>query len=55
LSANVAIGAVLAIGGLVLISAELGRDPMERVGFWLGLVLVVLGVLYGGFRRRRWY
>jgi hypothetical protein len=50
-----AIGAVLIVGGLVLVSAELGRDPLERVGFYLGLTLIVVGLLIGGFRRGRWY
>ncbi|HMI98683.1 MAG TPA: hypothetical protein VK488_02510 [Gaiellaceae bacterium] len=40
------IGAVLIIVGIVLII----------VGhFWFGLLLVILGLLFGGFRRGRWY
>jgi hypothetical protein len=50
-----AVGAVLIVGGLVLISAELGRDPLSRVGFYLGLALVGVGVLIAVSRRGRWY
>ena len=40
------IGAVLIIVGIVLASSwELGR----------GLILIILGLLFGGFRRGRWY
>ena len=40
------IGAVLAIIGIVLI----------LTGYTiLGIVLIILGLLFGGFRRGRWY
>jgi hypothetical protein len=42
----VGIGAVLVIVGIVVIIVN---------GFWLGLILVLLGLLFGGFRRGRWY
>jgi hypothetical protein len=42
----VGIGAVLIIIGIVL----LFTDPI-----WLGIVLIILGLLFGGFRRGRWY
>jgi hypothetical protein len=42
----VGIGAVLVIVGIVvLLFAKL----------WLGLLLIILGLLFGGFRRGRWY
>ena len=40
------IGAVLIIIGIVLIIVD---------GLWLGLILIILGLLFGGFRRGRWY
>ena len=40
------IGAVLVVIGIVLLIT----GPR-----WLGLVLVILGLLFGGFRRGRWY
>ncbi len=40
------VGAILAVVGIVL--AVSGR--------WvIGLILIVLGLLFGGFRRGRWY
>ena len=40
------IGAILIIIGiLVLIFWNL----------WLGIILIILGLLFGGFRRGRWY
>jgi hypothetical protein len=42
----VGIGAVLIIIGIVLIIVD---------GLWLGLILILLGLLFGGFRRGRWY
>ncbi len=40
------IGAVLIIVGIVLLI----------VGHWVwGLILIILGLLFGGFRRGRWY
>ena len=40
------IGAVLIIVGIVLLV----------VGHWVwGLLLIILGLLFGGFRRGRWY
>jgi hypothetical protein len=42
----VGIGAVLIIIGIVLLI----------VGHWVwGLILIILGLLFGGFRRGRWY
>jgi len=42
----VGIGAVLIIVGIVLLI----------VGHWVwGLILIILGLLFGGFRRGRWY
>jgi hypothetical protein len=42
----VGIGAILIIIGiLVLIFWSL----------WLGIILIILGLLFGGFRRGRWY
>jgi hypothetical protein len=42
----VGIGAILIIVGiLVLIFWNL----------WLGIILIILGLLFGGFRRGRWY
>ena len=40
------IGAVLIIVGIVLLFTH----PV-----WLGIVLIILGLLMGGFRRGRWY
>ncbi len=40
------IGAILVIVGIVLIIVD---------GLWLGLLLIILGLLFGGFRRGRWY
>jgi hypothetical protein len=42
----VGIGAILIIIGIVLIIVD---------GLWLGLILIILGLLFGGFRRGRWY
>jgi hypothetical protein len=42
----VGIGAILVIIGIVLIIVD---------GLWLGLILIILGLLFGGFRRGRWY
>jgi hypothetical protein len=42
----VGIGAVLVIVGIVVLIVD---------GFWLGLILIILGLLLGGFRRGRWY
>jgi hypothetical protein len=42
----VGIGAILVIVGIILII--FGH-------FWWGLILAVLGLLFGGFRRGRWY
>jgi hypothetical protein len=42
----VGIGAILVIVGIVLLI--LGY-------FWWGLILIILGLLFGGFRRGRWY
>ncbi len=40
------IGAVLVIVGIVVLIIS---------NVWLGLVLILLGLLFGGFRRGRWY
>jgi hypothetical protein len=42
----VGIGAILVIVGIVVIIVN---------GLWLGLILIILGLLFGGFRRGRWY
>jgi hypothetical protein len=42
----VGIGAVLVIVGIVVLIVS---------SFWLGLILILLGLLFGGFRRGRWY
>jgi hypothetical protein len=42
----VGIGAVLVIVGIVLLLTG---------HVWLGLILIILGLLFGGFRRGRWY
>jgi len=42
----VGIGAVLIIIGLIV---------LIFVKVWLGIVLIILGLLFGGFRRGRWY
>jgi hypothetical protein len=42
----VGIGAILVIVGIVVIIVN---------GLWLGLILILLGLLFGGFRRGRWY
>jgi hypothetical protein len=42
----VGIGAILVIVGIVVIIVD---------GLWLGLILIILGLLFGGFRRGRWY
>ena len=39
------IGAVLIILGIIVLFWKL----------WLGIVLIILGLLFGGFRRGRWY
>jgi hypothetical protein len=41
----VGVGAVLVIVGIVLLFVK----------FWLGLIVILLGLLFGGFRRGRWY
>ena len=40
------IGAVLVIVGIVVLIVS---------SVWLGLILIILGLLFGGFRRGRWY
>jgi hypothetical protein len=42
----VGIGAILVIIGIIVIIFN---------GLWLGLILIILGLLFGGFRRGRWY
>ena len=39
------VGAILIIIGIIVLFWKL----------WLGIVLIVLGLLFGGFRRGRWY
>lgn len=40
------IGAILVIVGIVVLIIY---------SLWLGLILIILGLLFGGFRRGRWY
>jgi hypothetical protein len=40
------IGAVLIVIGIVLLIVY---------NVWVGLILIILGLLFGGFRRGRWY
>ena len=40
------IGAILVIIGIILLIF----GPL-----WLGILLIILGLLFGGFRRGRWY
>ena len=40
------IGAILVIIGIIVLIVD---------GLWLGLILILLGLLFGGFRRGRWY
>jgi hypothetical protein len=42
----VGIGAILVIIGIIVIIVD---------GLWLGLILILLGLLFGGFRRGSWY
>jgi hypothetical protein len=42
----VGIGAVLVIVGIVVLIVS---------NVWLGLILILIGLLFGGFRRGRWY
>jgi hypothetical protein len=42
----VGIGAVLVIVGIVVMIVS---------SFWLGLILLIVGLALGGFRRGRWY
>jgi hypothetical protein len=42
----VGIGAILVIVGIIVLIIW---------NFWLGLILIILGLLFGGFRRGRWY
>jgi hypothetical protein len=41
----VGVGAILIIVGIIVLFWKL----------WLGIVLIILGLLFGGFRRGRWY
>jgi hypothetical protein len=41
----VGIGAILVIVGIIVLFWKL----------WLGIILIILGLLFGGFRRGRWY
>ena len=40
------IGAILVIVGIIILIVS---------NVWLGLLLIILGLLFGGFRRGRWY
>ena len=40
------IGAILVIVGIIV---------LIFFNLWLGLILIILGLLFGGFRRGRWY
>jgi hypothetical protein len=40
------IGAILVIVGIVVMIVS---------SFWLGLILLIIGLLLGGVRRGRWY
>lgn len=40
------IGAILVIVGIIVLIIY---------SLWLGLILIILGLLFGGFRRGRWY
>ena len=40
------IGAILIIVGIIVVIFS---------SLWVGLLLIVLGLLFGGFRRGRWY
>ncbi len=40
------IGAILVIVGIVILIIS---------NLWLGLLLIILGLAFGGFRRGRWY
>jgi hypothetical protein len=42
----VGIGAILVIVGIIV---------LIFFNLWLGLILIILGLLFGGFRRGRWY
>jgi hypothetical protein len=42
----VGIGAILVIAGIIVLIVW---------NLWLGLLLIILGLLFGGFRRGRWY
>jgi hypothetical protein len=42
----VGIGALLVIVGIIVLIFW---------SLWLGLILIILGLLFGGFRRGRWY
>jgi hypothetical protein len=42
----VGIGAILVIVGIIVLIFW---------NLWLGLILIILGLLFGGFRRGRWY
>ena len=42
----VGIGAILVIIGILI---------LIFYSVWLGIVLIILGLLFGGFRRGRWY
>ena len=40
------IGAILIIIGIIVLIFW---------SLWLGIILIILGLLFGGFRRGRWY
>ena len=42
----------MAIGGILII---LGIVLGLIYNWWIGIILIVIGLLLGGFRRGRWY
>ena len=44
--APMGIGAVLVILGIIILIVW---------NVWIGIILIILGLLFGGFRRGRWY
>jgi hypothetical protein len=43
---------VMGIGAILVI---IGILVLIFYSVWLGIVLIILGLLFGGFRRGRWY
>jgi hypothetical protein len=42
----------MAIGGILII---LGIIVLIFWNLWIGILLIILGLLFGGFRRGAWY